>query len=71
MRFKYVWREYKDKKGNNIKIDKSDLPKTRNLTVVDARSRTSAGPMKSKAERGTGKGKGKYGRHAKHKRSLE
>ena len=45
---------------------KKKAPKPRNWTVVAARKRN-GGPMKNKALRGSGKGKGKAARHPKHK----
>lgn len=43
------------------------MKKSRNWHAVSAQFRSSAGPMKNKSIRGSGKGKGKVGRHPKHK----
>jgi len=43
------------------------VKKPRNWHAVNAKFRSSAGPMKNKSLRGSGKGKGKVARHPKHK----
>jgi len=43
------------------------MKKPRNWHAVNAKFRSSAGPMKNKGKRGSGKGKGKVARHRKHK----
>jgi len=53
-----------------MKKAKTRKIKVRNLVAVDAKFRNSAGPMKNKAERGSGKGSGKYARHDKHKGKI-
>ena len=43
------------------------LPKRRSAAHEAARRRAGAGPHRSKARRGSGRGKGKRARHPKHK----